>query len=246
MAEIIRYVTVRDESGERRRYPVVSAEEEEYWSAPRMWDDCTAFILGGGPSLKDMDLSLIEGEKVIGVNDAYIYSELVNVCAFGDRDWFDLHDRDYLQRTDGSSHPALRKFGGVIVSYCREILTRDRTDVRVMKPEPRGFRRKPYEIGWNGNTGIATINLALHFGVSRVVLLGFDMKNRDGNTNWHDNLRHAHEENFNPNYDKWLSNIRYCERDRKRYWRHVEILNATPDSAIPDTVWPHVDLEKVV
>ncbi len=42
-------------------------------------------------------------------------------------------------------------------------------------------------LSWNGNTGAAAINLAVHFGAKRIMLLGFDM-NIDGNRmqHWHD------------------------------------------------------------
>jgi len=36
-----------------------------------MWEGETAFIVGGGPSLLDVDISVLEGKRVIGVNNAY-------------------------------------------------------------------------------------------------------------------------------------------------------------------------------
>ena len=42
----------------------------------------------------------------------------------------------------------------------------------------------PGEIGWGGNGGFHMLNLAIQFGASRVVLIGFDMGLRKG-YHWH-------------------------------------------------------------
>ena len=51
---------------------------------------------------------------------------------------------------------------------------------------PKGLSENPGLVSWNGNTGAAAINLALHTGVARIMLLGFDM-NIDGSAmqHWH-------------------------------------------------------------
>jgi uncharacterized Rossmann fold enzyme len=42
-------------------------------------------------------------------------------------------------------------------------------------------------LSWNGNTGAAAINLAIHFGAKRIMLLGFDMDIDPNNKmqHWH-------------------------------------------------------------
>ena len=59
-------------------------KREDTWNPPQIWKDQTAFILGGGPSLKDADLDLIHDRRVIGVNNAYQLGSWVDVCWFGD------------------------------------------------------------------------------------------------------------------------------------------------------------------
>lgn len=247
MARIVRYYTAKDAQGIKRRHPVVKAEECEYWSAPRMWEGATAFIIGGGPSIREQNISSLAGLNVIGVNDAYTLGDWVNVCTFGDAGWFDEHDKQIVDRPDGSRHAGLREFAGLIVTFCPSILLHNRTDIRVMKPEPNRFWKEPHRIGWNGNTGIASINLALHFGAKRIVLVGFDMKSRGNVTNWHDNIRRAKGNTAaEPNYRAWLDNVIQCEKYRAKYWKDVAIFNATPDSAIPDNVWPCAEFEELV
>ncbi len=40
-------------------------------------------------------------------------------------------------------------------------------------------------IGWAGNGGFQAINLAAQFGVSKIILIGFDMTLGNGSDNWH-------------------------------------------------------------
>ncbi len=251
MARVIRYYTAKDGNGVKQRYPVVYTDITEYWEAPRMWEGSTAFIIGGGPSLKEQDLSPLKGRNVIGVNDAYMLGDWINVCFFGDPGWFYEHDKETVIRPDRSRHNGLRVFPGLIVGLASVLLVNARSDIRIMKTEPNGFKREPYRIGWNGNSGVAAINLALHFGAKRIVLLGFDMKSRKGNANWHDNIRRSRKQNEgrhvpDPAYNFWLRNIKQCEKHRRKYWPDVEILNATPDSALPQSVWPQVPLESII
>jgi hypothetical protein len=57
---------------------------ETRWIAPKMWAGGTAFIVGGGPSLKGVDLTPIHHRRVIGVNNAYRMGNWVDICWFGD------------------------------------------------------------------------------------------------------------------------------------------------------------------
>ena len=54
------------------------------WHPPKMWNDKTVFVLGGGPSLNGTNLDLIRDERVIGANNAYQLGSWVDVCWFGD------------------------------------------------------------------------------------------------------------------------------------------------------------------
>lgn len=246
MARVIRYVTCVEE-GVRRRVPVVKTEEnDKLWAPPSMWEGGTAFIIGGGPSLNSQDLSLLHHRHVIGVNDAYSFGNWIDVCTFGDPGWSKVHDKKTVQRSDGSVHPGLRRFRGLIVALNKELLLENRTDIRVMDREPNGFTKKRNKVGWNGNTGVASINLALHLGALKIVLLGFDFKSKGKESNWHDNLRHPNKEVWQPNYNLWKRNLAYCKRNQIKYWPHVEVLNATPDSAIPNNIWPYKDLYQIL
>jgi len=98
-----------------------------------------------------------------------------------------------------------------------------------------GISTSPNTIRLGGNSGFQALGLALHFGVSRVLLLGYDMQVLGAVTHWHGN--HAR-----------LGNPR---RDRMSEWRErfaqlaaqarVPIVNATRETAL--TCFPRVELQ---
>ena len=56
----------------------------EPWTPPKIWEGQTAFIIGGGPSINDLDMDLIKDRRVIGTNNAYQMGGWVDICWFGD------------------------------------------------------------------------------------------------------------------------------------------------------------------
>ncbi len=59
-------------------------KRKDMFNPPKIWKDGTAFILGGGPSLNEVNFDLIKNERVIGVNNTYRLGAWVDVCYSGD------------------------------------------------------------------------------------------------------------------------------------------------------------------
>ena len=141
------------------------------------------------------------------------------------------------------------KFAGIKVTCCRR--AEGKPGIQAFnRGKPAGIEKRAGFISWNGNTGASAINVAYHLGVSRVVLLGFDMQEVDGDCNWHT----EHLE-MNPNsekkklenggqtcYGRYLKKFPDVVKDAKRLG--LEILNATPGSALLD--FPMVELRDVL
>ncbi len=51
----------------------------DLWPIPKIWNKSTVFIIGGGPSLLDIDLSLLHDKRVIGVNQAYKLGNWIDI-----------------------------------------------------------------------------------------------------------------------------------------------------------------------
>lgn len=213
-----------------------------FWTIPRLWPDSTVFILGGGPSLLKVDLSLLHSQRVIGVNQAYTLGPWVDICWFGDKGWYGLQgDR-------------IKEFGGLIVTCAFETqLERRWQRVRyVGRSIPGGIEgSKRTHVAWNGNSGASAINLAYWLGAKRVVLIGFDMKlpedakNRNAQTHWH--------KDYEPKWDKRNGVLSNPYWRFMKYWPQIakdakdlglEILNASEGSAVD--LFPMVKVEEVL
>jgi len=186
------------------------------------------FILGGGPSLADVDLSLLHGQRVIGVNQAFKLGPWVDVLYFGDCDWYHRYGM-----------PEIRQYAGLKISSCSIIPQFGWKHVhRVRRTKPYGIEYEHRDaVAWNNNSGASAINVAYWLGAERVVLVGFDMHKQDGRKNWHDDYR---GERHNPDlFDRHLKGFPAIAEDAEKIG--LEIINATPHSAI--TVFPYQPLE---
>lgn len=213
----------------------------EFWAIPRIWPDSTVYIIGGGPSVAEQDLTLLHDKRVIGVNQAYKLGSWVDVLWFGDKKWYP------------SQLPAIRKFGGLIITCAQEARMEKRWKrVRyVGRGRQAGLEtERRTHIGWNSNSGASAINVAYWLGAKTVVLLGFECslpenpRDRNARTHWHDD--------YEPRWDKRRSQLVDVYSRFLRYWPIVkkdadrvglEILNATPGGALEE--FPRVKLEDV-
>ena len=55
------------------------------WKPEPIWKDQEAFIIGGGPSLRDFDWSLLRDKNTIGCNNAFrLGPDICKICLFVD------------------------------------------------------------------------------------------------------------------------------------------------------------------
>jgi acetyltransferase-like isoleucine patch superfamily enzyme len=183
------------------------------WSVPKIWPGSTVYLLGGGPSLLNEDLTLIQEERCIGINNSCFLGDWVDVCWFGDIKWWTWH------RTK------LRDYKGLILT-CNKKMRKWKRMKTLARGKPQGIDSRPSHVSWNRNSGASAINLAYHFGADRVVLVGFDMRKIDGKKNWHDDHK---EKPHNP-FTRHLKPFAQIARDAMELG--LEIINVTPGSAI--------------
>lgn len=203
---------------------------QKFSTVPKLWPNSTVFILGGGPSLPR---SLEEGgealrrQRIIGVNDAFRLGHWVDVCWSGDCRWYDWNKDDLL------AFPGLR-FTCCPQTGCMPGM------IKIQRGKPKGIETRPDRVAWNRNSGASAINLAVHFGAKRIVLLGFDMAMKEGKHNWHTHHQHSPPEDI---YQRWyLDPFREIKLDLDKI--DVECLNATPGSALK--VFRTVELRSVL
>ena len=231
------------------------------WNIPRIWEGGDVFIIGGGPSVpfqfgvpEDVyqDVAVgkrlpsayskfmksLHGKHVVGVNNAYLIGLWIDVAFFGDHSWYLVH-RMRLAKFPNLKVTCNPRFDGKTSRNDRvKFVARDREKRFGISPDPS-------KVAWNNNSGAAAINLAVHLGAKRIVLLGFDMKGNGAYTHWHGS-HHRNEKDAtrikSPPFRRHLKGFPTIARDAKKMG--VEILNASPDSAID--VFPKASLLEVL
>ena len=180
--------------------------------------DGKVYIVGGGVSLKTLDLSPLQGEFVIAVNNAFFLHDWMSFCWFGDERWF-LYNEEKFKGTIGllstcnlqfMSHPKISCFP---------------------RRKLQGIESEFPFVSWNRNSGGSAINVAYHFGAKQIYLVGFDMKvSSDGQNNFHnDHLARWSVEGYDP-YPGFIKCFNKIAEDAKTLG--IEIINTNPDSAL--------------
>lgn len=232
------------------------------WRVPDMWAGATCWIMGGGPSAprvfgvpenivkKVFDRKLnvtafaeyyepIFKKHVIGINNAYQLGHWLDVLFFGDGSWFIAH-KDRLM-----DYPA------ILASCCSRFKAEEdlvNSRVKYISKDHQkklGLTSKKTKVCWNHNSGAAAINLAVHFGAKRIILVGFDMKlDKNAVSHWHG----AHYEKTGgkqpkqPPFSRHLQGFPQIKKDATEVG--VEIFNLSPDSAIKN--FPKISLEEAL
>ncbi len=200
------------------------------WSVPPEWTGETAFLIGGGPSLRGFDASILRGRRVIAINNSWELAPWADVLYFCDYKWWEWHGDKVTEGFEGryivTPSQILKDPRGRLVTL---------TGGTGLETDPGGLRH-----GSNG--GYQAINLAYHFGAKRIVLLGYDMT-ADKRTHFHDGhpttkmdaYRRTLEFSMLPKFPTIVEPLKKAG---------VEVINATPGSALK--CWPYRPLEEIL
>lgn len=197
------------------------------WKIQPIWSGATVYIIGGGPSVNDLDLEPLKERRSIGVNVAFRHYPWVDVMYFGDCSIYGDIRKDLLQ------------YGGLKLSSCGRIPEKGWPGVkRIGRGKPSGIERsRRNKIAWNGNSGSSAINIASWMGATRIVLVGFDMRRVSKKKNFHEDYPRE-DLNLSP-FKRYLRHFPKIAEDAKSLG--IEILNASPVSLIKE--FPIVKLE---
>lgn len=210
---------------------------DQFWCPPRIWEGQTVFVIGGGPSLQDQDLSGIHDKPVLGINFAATLGRWVDVVYGMDRIFWagrpdEESDEGFIHWLRRVEHPCWR------VSPCRALAPYK--DIKILKVEQRlGIDTRPgYVANWK-HSGHGAINLAVNLGAKRIVLLGFDMRHDpERGHNWHEwspkePPKDVYEEGFVSVLESTVEPLEELG---------VEVVNATPRTNLD--LWPTVTLRE--
>jgi hypothetical protein len=171
-------------------------------------------------------------KKVIGVNNAFKFGSWVDVCWFGDLKWWNWHQEE------------LFNFPGLVMTCNENAELKGEPWLKKLRrariPKSQGIVTTPAQVCWNACSGNSAINLAVLFGVKKIVLLGFDMKfiGEKEDKNWHD----AHKESKHDPFRRFINVHKLIAEDAQKLG--VEIINTSLESAL--NVYPKKRLEEVI
>jgi len=178
----------------------------------------TAFIMGNGPSLLEIDHKDLDGLFTIGINRSY---KLVipTILLWQDES---LYDDCFDEVRFVASAKVTRK----------EIDPDNLFTHFSLEPGAFRFHKTPHKLFGGGCTGVLAAQLAYAMGCTSIVLLGCDCKYKDGKTDFYGVNKHHSDTTLN-NFSaamEWLS--RECP---------VPIYNCGDAS-----FWPKITLEEAI
>lgn len=177
------------------------------------WQSC--IVAAPGPSLVP-----VEGHPIIAVQDAYKLVPWADVMYGCDPKWWANYAGDFKgelwsthhEETNNNKEDAQSKWG-----------------VRCVKGDhATRFSMDPSVIHYGSNSGFQAVNLAIHFGCTTIVLVGFNLKGC--------NMFRAGDGDGS----KYAAFIKNFQSAAEKLPPHIQIINATPDSAL--TCFPHMEL----
>lgn len=200
-----------------------------------IWKDEEVFIIGGGPSLRGFDWSLLINEHTIGCNNAFrLGPEVCDVCIFVDRRFiFEETGRGKTPRK--GFYDELEKFPNLVVTNDSQMQFRKEPWINWMQRKHRGMFFDG--LGYNFSCGATAINLALLLGATTVYLLGYDMHlGPKGRPNYHDHVIDKPKEQV---YIRMLASFGHVSRDLKAKFPGCRVFNINKDSKL--TLFPVLD-----
>lgn len=175
------------------------------------WDGRTVVCVASGPSLLEADCKLVEssGLPVIAVNTSWKMVPFAEVVYAGDACWWDANHKE--------------------ISISAERWTCSKTAAT-------RHRINLFEASGSFNSGLRAIQLAIEFGASKIILLGYDCSVKSG-IHWHGN----HTKTKNPDAAKchlWKAQFARLNR------RGREIINCSRETALQ--CFPLKKLEEIL
>jgi hypothetical protein len=128
---------------------------------PKLWPGSTVVVVANGPSLTQADVEACRGQHVIAVKNALVLAPWAEVLYACEAKYWHAHP-------ETAAYPGL-KYGLEYVPGRADVQRLRNTGMFGLETDPSGLRT--YQ-----NSGGQAINLAVHLGATRILLLGFDMQ----------------------------------------------------------------------
>lgn len=217
-------------------------------SVPRLWPDSTVVCLGGGSSLTAEDVAYCRDKAhVIAIKEAgccripghVAPAPWADVLYAAEARWWhmvggapDFKGLKYSIQQDAFERPELRR---PVTEWAEPY-----PDLQVLRDTgSEGLELDPTGLKTGHNSGYQAINLAVHLGAKRIVLLGYDMaKGLGGTQNWFGPHKTHLESQFSLFLNRYTTIVGPLER------LGITVINASRASAL--RVFPQMPLEEAL
>jgi hypothetical protein len=191
-----------------------------------------AIVAATGPSLTKEVAEQCRGQNCIAVSDAYKLLPFAQVLYSCDVAWWKYHA--------GCPHFAGEKWSSHGFNSNDKSQISTKYGLKLIHGEHfKGFSFKPDRLHYGSNSGFQAVNLALLFGATTVVLVGFDMRFVNGKQHFFGS--HPPPLNRSTAFQRFIDQFKVAAKNLPK---GVEVINCTPGSAM--TVFPIRDLKEVL
>lgn len=197
-----------------------------FWTARAIWPSETCFIICGGSSLAGFDFDRMKGRKVIAINSSVFSAPFADVLFFCDARWWSWNNKRLAREYSGLAITSSELNAPGVHRMQKKIpppaIVQDRTALSLQKTSLSG-----------------ALNLAVHFGCARIVILGADMQAIDGKS-------HHHEPHPIPQvvgcWDRQMAELKHSIKPLAD--RGIEVINTSLGSRI--SWWPKRSIDEVL
>lgn len=155
------------------------------WTADKRFAGQEVVCIGGGPSLRGFDFSVLHGRRVIAVNNAWEIYPAAEILHFSDSRWWKWHGERLMA-----------SFQGDVTTCSLERRHVVHKRLKHLGKDYKGPLSKDPQKLFGTDSGTQAVNLAYLLGARRIVLLGYDMQfSEDGAAHWHKDHEIASIEN---------------------------------------------------
>jgi hypothetical protein len=203
------------------------------------WRGQVVAIIASGPSAAKADIAALKRCKVIAIKQNVDLAPWADVVYGCDPAWW-------------KHRQGLPDFSGLKIAWEGSRLD-DYPDIhRVKIPErPKANRDKYIDdlvldpvgtVGAGGNSGYQALNLAIQFGSRRIILIGFDMTDRNG-VHWYGrNFWPMANNPMDSNFRRWIAAFEKAAPILRDIG--AEVINASPHSAL--SCFPKQSIEQAL
>jgi hypothetical protein len=196
------------------------------------------FIVGGGPSVKNVDLSLLKNKKIIVTNQAAEILPEATALYWVDDSWAATNHK-LIESSPIKLRFTAKKFYSPKYESCKIYGYGNCQVLHQTGDFGIDTHQSKYKVRGN-NSGAQAIHLAFNAGAREIILIGYDMHLTKGKANFHDKhvsiaTNKIYQELFIPSITSMAPIIKQCG---------VSVINVNPDSSL--RCFPFADLKDLV